>query len=64
MSEEIDDDVFVFVSERTGESFGVTLSEIMRCAQIAEERFLIPPLKDRASDQSQPTGQVTGGEKL
>ena len=49
MNDEVEDHVCVFADTESNADFAVTLSEIMRCARIAEERFLIPPL-DPADD--------------
>jgi hypothetical protein len=42
MSEHTAEDMIVYIDETSGEEFAVSLTDILRCVRIAEERFMVP----------------------
>ena len=39
-----DEEIIVFTDQVTGQDFSLTLTDLMRCIEIAQERHLLPPL--------------------
>ena len=45
MNESADDDMIEYTDENSGRDFVVSLTDIMRCVKVAEERFLVPEIQ-------------------
>tara|TARA_B110000977_G_C10953155_1_gene445465 strand:- start:127 stop:387 length:261 start_codon:yes stop_codon:yes gene_type:complete len=45
MNDHIDDDMIEYTDEFSGHDFVVSLTDIMRCVKVAEERFLVPSVQ-------------------
>ena len=45
MNEHAHDDLVEYTDETSGHDFVVSLTDIMRCVKVAEERFLVPAVQ-------------------